>query len=282
MQSIEPRLTSKLKTSGIYQRLKASPLYDLYSILKDRRWIDRRNDEVKFYRELLIGLQPGDLIFDVGANDGTKTDMFLRLGAKVVAVDPDETCQNLIRGKFLRYRLFPKPVRIVAKAVSGTCSYEAMRIDGPGSALNTLSRKWSEVLKSDKVNFEGSSYGLNFEQTALVETTTLEELTGTYGDPFYIKIDVEGYEVHVLQGLKHPVPFLSFEINLPEFRPEGLECVRTLEALESAGLFNYSADCQRGVALDSWVEASKFASVLEQCTEKSIEVFWKTEAISRR
>jgi hypothetical protein len=32
-----------------------------------------------------------------------------------------------------------------------------------------------------------------------------------YGKPYYIKIDVEGYEFSVLQGLKQPIDIISIE-----------------------------------------------------------------------
>ena len=66
-----------LKRAGIYQRLKASRVYVLYWSVADRSIIARRNREIRFYRSLLDGFRRGCLIFDVGANHGTKTDIFL-------------------------------------------------------------------------------------------------------------------------------------------------------------------------------------------------------------
>jgi hypothetical protein len=80
----------------------------------------------------------------------------------------------------------------------------------------------------------------------------------------------------VLRGLKRSVRFLSFEINLPEFRAEGLECIKLLDRLANDGKFNYTADCRRGLALQEWVDANTFTSILEHCSESAIEVFWKT------
>jgi len=271
-----------LKRAGIYQRLKASCIQDLYWRMADRRWIDARRLEVEFYRKLLSGYQRGDLIFDVGANDGTKTDVFLRLGARVVGIEPDEANQEVLRAKFLRYRLAPKRVVIVGKAVSDKSTFETMWIDGPGSAVNTLSQKWVETLKTNKDKFEHAHFGLEFARRKTVETTTLEELIVTHGLPFFVKIDVEGYEASVIRGLKRPVPFLSFEINLPEFRQEGLECVGLLDGLGADGRFNYSADLQRGLALEKWLGAREFSSVLEQCSERAIEVFWRTPLVRAR
>ena len=282
MRAVKQYFQSMLKRAGIYQRLKASCIQDLYWRMADRRWIDARRLEVEFYRKLLSGYQRGDLIFDVGANDGTKTDVFLRLGARVVGIEPDEANQEVLRAKFLRYRLAPKRVVIVGKAVSDKSTFETMWIDGPGSAVNTLSQKWVETLKTNKDKFEHAHFGLEFARRKTVETTTLEELILTHGLPFFVKIDVEGYEASVIRGLKRPVPFLSFEINLPEFRQEGLECVRLLDGLGADGRFNYSADLQRGLALEKWLGAQEFSSVLEQCSERAIEVFWRTPLVRAR
>jgi hypothetical protein len=72
------------------------------------------------------------------------------------------------------------------------------------------------------------------------------------------------------------VPYLSFEVNLPEFRPEGLECVKLLGCLATDGKFNYAVDCRNGLVLREWLDASEFSRVLSECTDESIEVFWKT------
>jgi FkbM family methyltransferase len=274
MMALKRHLQSILKRAGLYHRLKTSCLYDIYWRFADRRLLDARGKELEFYRSFLSGFRKGDLVFDVGANDGSKTDVFLRLGARVVSVDPDEANQNVLRGKFLRYRLTPKRVVIVGKAISDKCATETMWIDGPGSAVNTLSQKWVETLKTNKDKFEHDHFGLEFARRKVVETTTLEELIGAYGLPLYVKIDVEGYEVSVVRGLKRPVPFLSFEVNLPEFRQEGLDCVKLLGRLAVDGSFNYAANLQYGT-LGTWIGVEEFLRVLERCSEGTIEVFWR-------
>lgn len=265
---------SLLKRAGIYQRLKASPVYDLYWSLADRSIVASRNREIRFYRSLLNGFRPGSLIFDVGANHGTKTDIFLKLGARVLAIEPDQTNQEILREKFLTYRFRRQPVVIVGKALSEKDSVETMWIDEPGSAKNTLSRKWVETLKRDDERF-GQHH--DFSHRTTVETTTLDQLIGTYGLPFFIKIDVEGHEPSVLRGLHSAVPYLSFEVNLPEFAPDGQECVEMLDRLAVGGTFNYAVgDYERGLALQDWLSAPEFSQLLARCAEKSIEVFWKT------
>jgi FkbM family methyltransferase len=274
VQHLKQLAQKALKRAGIYHRIKASHFYDLYWTFADRSIVIRSREEFRFYRRTLIGFRRGCLVFDVGANQGTKTDIFLKLGARVVAVEPDQSNQAVLKEKFQMYRLSRKPIVIVGKALSDKDAVETMWIDEPGSAKNTLSRKWVEALKDDDERF-GCHH--DFDRQQRVETTTLDRLIGAYGVPFFVKIDVEGFERHVLSGLHSVVPYLSFEVNLPEFRPEGQQCVDMLQRLSADGLFNYvPGRYEEGLALEDWLNAADFSRVLEQCSEKSIEVFWKT------
>jgi FkbM family methyltransferase len=232
--------------------------------------------EVHFYQSVLAGFERGDLIFDIGANQGAKTDVFLRLGAHVIAIEPDHACSRNLEERFLKFRIRPRPVTIVESAVSNGTGTARMLFDGPGSAVNTMSSKWAESLKRNRATFAHSHCGLEFKQTRLVETTTIDELIARHGTPFFVKIDVEGHELSVLRGLHRPVPYLSFEINLPDFRPEGLECIRVLAELGQDGLFNYTSDCAHGLALKEWVPAGELSAIAHRSRERSIEVFWKT------
>lgn len=273
MQALKPHAQRLLKRAGLYERLKASPVYDWYWSVADKRILAARAAELAFYRDLLGGLRRGDLIFDIGANEGHKTDIFLRLGATVVAVDPDEHCQRTLRQRFHDRRLIGKPVVVVGKAMSDRETVESMWMDTPGSAKNTLSGKWVEALRRDQARF---GHTLEFAHRQRVETITIEHLFKRYGAPWFIKIDVEGYEPRVIRGMQHPVPYLSFEINLPEFISEGLECVEMLQRLAANGSFNYASDCQLGLCLDRWLDAREFSQILAQCSAQSVEVFWKT------
>ncbi len=275
MKSPKLHIKRILQGAGVYHRLRTSSIHEIYLVFAGKDWIIARERQLEFYRRFLTEFRPGDLIFDVGANEGFKADLFLRLGARVVAIEPDETNQSILRERFERFRIVRRPIVIVGKAVSDTNTLETMWIDGPGSAVNTLSQKWATTLNANKARHEYEHYGLDFARHKTVETTTLEQLMSAHGVPIFIKIDVEGYELNVIRGLQRPVRYLSFEVNLPEFRSEALQCVEILERLAPAGTFNYAVDCEQGVTLEHWLSADEFRPVLGECTENCIEVFWK-------
>jgi len=261
-----------LRRAGLYERIKGSWLYDAYWRIADRRVVQQHQQELDFFRNTLVGFRRKDLIFDLGANHGFKTRVFLELGARVIAVDPDERNQKTLAERFLAYRLRKKPVVVVGKAVSDRNGHETFWISEPGFAMNTLSAKWMEALGNDPARF-GRTF--EFREKRQVETITLEQMISTYGLPFYIKIDVEGYEPNVLKGLQTAVPYLSFEVNLPDFRSEGEQCIARLREIAANGVFN----CAVGDRLmfSDWMSHHEFAKVFPQIGETSVEVFWRTQ-----
>jgi FkbM family methyltransferase len=277
LRTLKTSMQAFLRGAGLYHRIRYSFLYDFYWGINNRKLIENRSEEVKFYQKTLEGLKKGDLVFDIGANVGYKTDIFLRLGTQVVAVEPDRLNQETLRRNFLSYRLVRKPVRIVGKAVSDKIGSDVMWVDQPGSAINSLNQKWVESLRTDDSRFGTIS---EFDNKVEVETTTVEDLIRSYGRPFYIKIDVEGHEASVLKGMQSIVPFVSFEVNLPQFRPEALQCIESLENLAPGGHFNYASDCARGLIFEPWLPRATFIDAFNQCAESSIEVFWKAPAHS--
>ena len=270
----KPTCQSLLKQAGLYERIKGSWLYDAYWRVADRRIVEQRQQGLDFFRKTLLGFRKNDLIFDVGANQGVKTGIFVELGARVIAVDPDMSNQKTLTERFLAYRLRKKPVIVVGKAVSDRNGHETFWVSAPGFEMNTLNPKWVEALENDPTRF-GRLF--KFVEKKEVETVTLEEMLSTYGRPFYIKIDVEGHEFNVLKGLQTAVPYLSFEVNLPDFRSEGVQCITRLREIAADGLFNCAVDCR--LMFPDWMPHDNFVRAFAEIRETAVEVFWRTPCL---
>ena len=49
---------------------------------------------IDFYKKLI---NPNDLVFDIGANIGNRVESFLKCGARVVAIEPQPDCVNILK-----------------------------------------------------------------------------------------------------------------------------------------------------------------------------------------
>src|SRR5436190_21205900 len=98
----------------------ARSLRTYYGISADRAAMDR------FYGQFV---QPGDLVFDIGAHVGSRTAAFRRLGARVVAVEPQPALAKLLRLLFAADRA----VTVEATAVGRSTGYVELKlnIDNP-------------------------------------------------------------------------------------------------------------------------------------------------------
>jgi hypothetical protein len=104
---------------------------------------------------------------------------------------------------------------------------------------------------------------MRWEVTEHVPMTTVDALSNRFGAPSFIKIDVEGYEPNVLQGMSVLPAHLSFELTLPECLDEALLCLDRLEAL-GARAFNYSLGEAMGLELDDWVDNRVLRLLLQE------------------
>ena len=173
-------------------------------------------------------IRPHDLCFDIGANIGRKTDVFLKLGARVIAVEPQPECIHFLQKK---YR-FNKMVTVVGKAIDSTIDTKNLYLSEVNS-LSSLSKDW---IKAYQLNEQRER--IRWEKQVKVETTTLDELIRIYGQPKFCKIDVEGYELPVLKGLTQAITTLSFEL-APASIPMVEPCITYLSSLGSVQ-FNLS------------------------------------------
>lgn len=181
----------------------------------DRR---RREALVTHYARFVGG---GDLVFDIGSHVGDRVAAFRRLGARVVALEPQPALARTLRLLYGRDRAV-SVLQSAAGRVPGTVT---LRVNLDNPTVSTASEAFIAASRGAP-GWEGQQWGA----TVAVPVTTLDALIARFGAPRFVKIDVEGWEAEVLAGLNTPPPALSFEFTTIE-RGVGAACIARCAAL---------------------------------------------------
>jgi FkbM family methyltransferase len=139
------------------------------------------------------------LLFDIGANRGDAVVAGLNKGYKVVAL---EAAPKIYRALEANFRNNPnvKPLKFaVAETDFQTVKFYECVEDG----LSTLNIDW---LTSETMPYNGKQFS-----TVEATTITIDTLVKLYGAPDLIKIDVEGAEWSVFNGMTQKYGKLAFE-----------------------------------------------------------------------
>ena len=206
---------------------------------------------MKFYQKFI---KTNDLCFDIGANLGNRTELFLALGARVVCVEPQPTCVEALRRKYRNER----KVTIIAKGAAEKKGELELSLCDTTSVIATFSNKWKTG------RFKDSTWST----TVKVPITTLDELIAEFGTPKFCKIDVEGFEYHVINGLSSSIPIVSFEFT-KEFLEDALLCMKRLEELGDVR-FNYVIGENASLELPEWKKSDFLNDLLQQSTNMSL------------
>jgi FkbM family methyltransferase len=166
----------------------------------------------------LIGRLKLSRMFDVGANLGLYAFTFSATAhdGRVVAFEPDEVNAKLFDTS--NARCPRRNIVLERKAVSATPGSAVFLVDDMSGATGSLNLKNSFVER----NYGGTPIHTT------VETTTIDEASKRFFPPDFIKIDVEGAELSVLEGAAETLattrPVMLIEINTEA----ALERARTL------------------------------------------------------
>ena len=204
-----------------------------------------QGDGQAFYEQFVSN---GALCFDVGANIGNRTDILLELGAKVVCVEPQPTCVDTLEKK---YQGNPSVV-VVAKGLASKVGSMPLSVCEQANTISTFSEKWKT----------GRFHHYSWDTTLDVPMTTLDALIEEFGMPDFCKIDVEGFEYQVLQGLSSPVKVLCFEFT-KEFVDDGGLCMQYLSSIGRVQ-FNYTLGENMSLALPQWTDSKAILHSLHQ------------------
>jgi FkbM family methyltransferase len=196
----------------------------------------------RLYRQFM---RPGDLVFDIGAHVGDRVAAFRRLGARVVAVEPQPAFAKTLRLFYGR----DAEVMIEQAAVGrqpGTIELN-INIDNP-----TVSTASTDFVAAAAQAPEWHDQA--WQKRVRVPLTTIDALIARHGAPAFVKIDVEGFEAEALAGLSRPIQAMSFEFTLIQ-REIALACIERCTAL-GYSQFNAAIGESQTLVHSDWTDAN--------------------------
>ena len=175
----------------------------------------------------------------------------LELGHTVIAFEPQPECVREIKARCSPYK---KNLQIQETALG----------DAPGVA--TMFVRAASCQSSLDASWEGKPAG-SFE----VPVSTLDLAIQKFGIPQYCKIDVEGWELHVLSGLSQPIPLVSFEYHQEDDQMQkAFACLDRLSSLGSIEI-NITPAETTIFGLSEWLDATAFKAAFKEKFEGNQE-----------
>ena len=170
-----------------------------------------------------------DLIFDIGLHRGEDTDFYLKKGFRVAAFEAD---QDLIAHCKVRFRdaISSGRLQIVEGAIAPETSGERLAFykNLQKSVWGTIDASWAE--RNAKIG--ASSVKVEVARVDVVEAFQ------SLGVPFYLKVDIEGADHLVLDGLhrlKDRPRYISIEAEAVDLS----RLVAQLDALQDLGYCSF-------------------------------------------
>jgi FkbM family methyltransferase len=165
------------------------------------------------------------LIFDIGMHNGDDTEFYLRQGYRVVAVEAAPALANAAAVRF-RDAIESDLLMILNLAIAETDGQREFWICDDNTALSSFNPMMASR--------EGARH-----HPERIQTRTLGSIIDEFGTPYYMKVDIEGYDhVCVAQLKSRPLPqFISVE---SEAVGEFLDDNYSLSSLETLHGIGYS------------------------------------------
>jgi len=200
-----------------------------------------------FYRALL----PSEtLVFDIGANVGQYAEIFSSLGARVIALEPNSDCVRHIQVSYASANI--ETIQAVAGPRNGLAT---LNLSDERDDLSSVSNEWMAAIQGEHAEYAGL-----WSKQLTVPMLTLDTLIGHYGAPYFIKIDVEGFEESVLDGLSDQPPLISFEFNTAYLKA-AMRCLDKA-VFSAASVFNFAMGDPVAFELESWVGKEQIKEAL--------------------
>lgn len=173
-----------------------------------------RNQRNAHAKGLLQGicsmLKPGDVVLDCGANVGDVTGPLAETGAHVHAFEPDPYAYKKLEGKFSNIANVTLHNAAVG-ATSGTV--RLMRATNFDDNPKAGSVKSTIVPGANRIN---EAEGQGFEVTLISLPDFIRTTLSEYGEIAFLKMDVEGAELELLEALDSQNLFTDIRLTVAE------------------------------------------------------------------
>lgn len=215
------------------------------------------HQKINFLKQFI---QRNSLVFDVGANIGDKTQLYLECGARVVCIDPQPQCIRILDQKFKNN----DHVHIEPVGLAYQDSVLEMYLCTSSNTISTFSQDWVKFGRFNEL-------GYKWDGKVQVPVTTLDKMIEKYGIPVFCKIDVENYEYEVIRGLTYKIPCISFEFAAESFN-NTKKCIDHLVALGYTK-FNFGYGEHVSLTQPGWVSSLGLLSMLERMKQNDALVW---------
>ena len=129
-----------------------------------------------------------NLIVDLGMNDGADTLFYLKKGFSVVALEANPKLTDRASRRFARF-IATDTLRILNNGITDTSS------DPLDFYVNHTRSEWSSFIKD--IGARGDK-GYSVKK---IEMLPIAGLFSKFGTPYYLKIDIEGYDQRIIDAL---------------------------------------------------------------------------------
>lgn len=231
---------------GLHNYIKALRIYLALSKEKVRHNVTyKKNFEKRkaFYSQ--FGDSTRELFIDVGANIGNRTELFISLANRVVAIEPQAICAQVLRFRF------GSKIELLEVGLDSAPGVKEIFLSS-SHTLSTFSDEW--INKAGQGRFSNAVW----KRDRKVAMRTLDSIIDEYGTPSFVKIDVEGFEKNIITSLTKPFKYLSFEVNHPENLEDTMAILTYLDRTFREVSFRFSRGESLSFHHNKWLDYEGF------------------------
>lgn len=204
---IEAEVTAK-KPKKARDRVLPSTPEEIETLIRRQKRNMRKAWAEGYMTAITAMLRPGDLVLDCGANMGVVTEVLAATGADVIAYEPDPYAFSTLQTKFGNS---PNVTLVNAAVGVGAGTVRLMRADNFGDNPEGASVKSTILDGGRRIDADNS-----VEVPLLDFPTLVRDLVAQRGEIAFVKMDIEGAELEILEVMDREDLFTSIRALVAE------------------------------------------------------------------